>query len=138
MQSTIVFLPRGNLLLVRERYFKGGDTQGDPTALGAYILGVLQLLKFMLEFINLRQINAKEVAFAGNFTAADSLNGIKNCCDELKAIDSKFGHSAKPKKSNLKVKENKLTEPQNLFTNSRINITTDELKKRETRCSYQK
>ena len=32
--------------------------------MGAYALGILSLIKFLLEFINLNEMNAKEVVFA--------------------------------------------------------------------------
>ena len=55
-----------------------GTTLGNPTALGAYVLGILALIKLLLEFINLNQRNVKEVAFADNFSVAGSLNIIKD------------------------------------------------------------
>ena len=33
-----------------------GTTQGDPTTMGTYALGILLLIKFLLEFINLNKI----------------------------------------------------------------------------------
>ena len=55
-----------------------GITIGNPTALGAYVLGILPLIELLLEFINLNQRNVKEVAFADNFSVAGSLNIIKD------------------------------------------------------------
>ena len=44
-----------------------GATQGDATAMRAYELGILPLIKFLLEFINLNNINAKEAVFPDDF-----------------------------------------------------------------------
>ena len=46
--------------------------------LGAYALGILSLIKFLLEFIKLNEINAKEVDFADDFSVAGNLNSIKD------------------------------------------------------------
>ena len=56
-----------------------GTTQGDATAVRAHVLGILQLIKFLLEFINLNDMNAKEVVFSDDFFVAGSLNSIKDC-----------------------------------------------------------
>ena len=51
-------------------------TQGDPTALGAYTSGILASIKFLLEFITLNEMNAKEVAFADDFSVACNFNSF--------------------------------------------------------------
>ena len=38
--------------------------------MGAYALGMLPLLQFLLNFISVNELNAKEVAFADEFTVA--------------------------------------------------------------------
>ena len=96
-----------------------GRTQGEPIAKTAYTLGILPLIKFLLEFINLKNKNAKEVAFAGDFPVTDSLNSIKNYHDNSTAIGPKYGYFPKLTKS-LVVKENNMIEAQNLFANSRV------------------
>ena len=49
--------------------------------MGAYALDILPLIKFLLEFINLHEMNAKEVALADDFSVAGSLNSIKDYWD---------------------------------------------------------
>ena len=55
-----------------------GTTQGESTAMGAYALGILSLIKFLHQFIKLNEINAKEIIFADNFSVAGNLNSIKD------------------------------------------------------------
>ena len=81
-----------------------GTTQGNPTAMGADPLGILPLIKFQLQFINLNDMNAKEVVFSGDFSVAGSLNSIKDYWDKLTAIGPKYGYFPKPTKSYLIVK----------------------------------
>ena len=87
------FIVRGGEIL-----FSEGATQFDPTAVGAYALGILPLIKFPLEFINLNEMNAKEEVFAGDFSVADSLNSIKDYWDKLTAIDLNYGYFRKPRR----------------------------------------
>ena len=85
-----------------------GATQGDPTVMRAYALGILPLIKFLLEFINLNDMNAKEVVFSDDFSVAGSLNSIKDYWDKLTAIGPKYGYFPKPTKSYLTAKEKNL------------------------------
>ena len=102
-----------------------GTTQGDSTVMGGYVLGILALIKFLLEFINLNEMDAKEVTFADKFFVAVNLNSIKDYWDKLTAMGPKYGYFPKPTKSYLIVKEKKLIEAQNLFTDLRGNITAE-------------
>ena len=78
----IIATPKINCYATPSRIFIVGEgeilysertTQGDPTAMRAYTLGTLP---FLLEFINLNNINAKKAVFSDNFFAAGSLNSI--------------------------------------------------------------
>ena len=51
--------------------------------MGAYALGILPLTELLLEFINLNEVNAKEVVFADDFFVAGSLNSIKDYRDQI-------------------------------------------------------
>ena len=72
----------------------------------AYVLGILPLIKLLLEFINLNEMNAKEVAFANNFSVTGSLDIIKDYWDKLTAVGPKYGYFPKPTKPYLLVKKN--------------------------------
>ena len=80
-------------------------TQGDPTAMGAYVFGILPLTKFLLQFINLSEMNIKRAVFADGFSIAGSLNSIKDYRDELTVIGPKYGYFPKPAKFYLIVIE---------------------------------
>ena len=101
-------------------------TQCDPTAMEAYVLGILSLIKFLFQFIKLNEMNVKEAVFAADFSVAGSLNSIKDYLDELTAIGPKYGYFQKAAKSYLIIKEKKLMEVLNLFANSGVNITAEE------------
>ena len=94
-----LFIVGGGQILSSE-----GTNQGHPTVMGAYALSILALIKFLLEFINLNKINAKEVVFADNFSFAGSLNSIKDYWGKLTAIGPKYGYFSNPKKSHQTVK----------------------------------
>ena len=82
-----------------------GTTQGDPTAMRAYALGILPLIKFLLEFINLNDMNTNELVFSDAFSIAGSFNSMKNYWDKLTAIGPEYGYFPKPTKYYVVVKE---------------------------------
>ena len=91
-----------------ELLLKEGTAQGDPTSMGAYAIGILLLLQFLLDFISVNEVNAKEVAFADDFTVAGKLSSIKDYWSQLTSIAPKYGYFLKASKCYLIVKEDQL------------------------------
>ena len=91
------------------------------------------IIKFLLQFIILNEMNSKEVVFADDISAAGSLNSIKNYWHKLTAFGPKRGYFPKTTKSCLIVKENKLMEAQKLLL---IQEWISQLKEKTTPCSY--
>ena len=52
-----------------ELYPKEGTTQGDPTSMGAYALGILLLLRFRLDFISVSLLLPMTLRFLANYQA---------------------------------------------------------------------
>ena len=102
-----------------------GTTQDDPTAMGTYALGILPLIHFLLEFISINHLSAKEVAFADDFTVAGKLTSIRDYWGKLTVLGPKYGYFPKASKSYLIVKEDKLGEARNIFNDSNVNITIE-------------
>ena len=84
---------------------KEGTTQGDPTSMGAYTLGILPVLHSLLDFVFINDLQTKEFAFADDFTVAGKLAVIKNFWDKLAIIGPKYGCFPKSTKSYLTVKK---------------------------------
>ena len=96
--------------------------QHNPTLMGAYALGILSLLQFLLDFISVNELNAKEVALADGFTVAGKLSSIKHYWSQLTSIGPKYGYFPKASKSYLIVREDQLPTATALLDNSSINI----------------
>ena len=108
-----------------ELFSKEGTMQGDPTSIGAYAVRILPLLQFLLDFISVNELNAKEVAFADDFTVAGKLSSIKGYWSQLTSIGPKYGYFPKASKSYLIVKEDQLPSAITLFNNSNVNINVE-------------
>ena len=93
--------------------------------MGAYPLGIFPLLQFVLDFISFKELNAKAVAFAGDFTVASRLSSIKGYWIQLTSIGSKYGYFPKASKSYLTVKGDQLPNGTVLLDNSNINTTVE-------------
>ena len=117
--ARLFIIGRGELLS------KEGTTQGDPTSIGAYALGILPLLQFLLDLIPVNQLNAKEVAFADDLTVADKISSIKDYWSQLTSIGPKYGYFPKASKSYLIVNEYQLPNATTLLDNANVNITVE-------------
>ena len=108
-----------------EIFSEEGTTQDDPTAMGTYALGILPLIHFLLEFISINHLSAKEVAFADDFTVAGKLTSIRDYWGKLTVLCPKYDSFPKPSKFYLIVKEGKLGEVREVFNVSNVNITIE-------------
>ena len=103
---------------------KEGTTQGDPTAMAAYALGITPLLHFFHEFISSKIHITKEVGFADDFTAAGKISEIKEYWDLLQHTGPKYGYFPKASKSHLIVKDQYELKAIETFAGSNVNLTT--------------
>ena len=85
--STQLFIIGGKELRSRE-----GTTQGDPTAMAAYALGVTPLLDYLQSV----KRSVKHVAFADDVTGVGNLEEIKIWWDTLITEGPKCGYYPKP------------------------------------------
>jgi hypothetical protein len=97
-----------------------GTTQGDPTAMATYALGLTP----MLNDLSIIDSRTKHVAFADDLTGAGKLNEIITWWEHLAVEGPKYGYFPKPSKSILIVKEEFKNEAQNIFGHTQIKITT--------------
>ena len=116
---TNLYIIGGSKILSKE-----GTTQGDPTAMAAYAIGVTPLLHFFHNFILSNVHHTKEVAFSDDFTIAGKISEIKEYWEELRKIGPKYGYFPKASKSHLIVKAQYEQEAKDTFNGSNVNITT--------------
>ena len=84
---------------------KERTTQGEPTSMGTYVLGVTPLLHFLHQSILINEHRSKEVAFADDLTVAGKIEEIKQYWELLLQVGPKYDYYPKPSKSHLIVKE---------------------------------
>ena len=78
----------------KELRSREGTTQGDPTAMAAYALGLTPLLDHLQSL----KRSVKHVAFADDLTGAGKLKEIKIWWDTLIIEGPKYGYYPKPSK----------------------------------------
>ena len=115
-----MFIIGGTELLSKE-----GTTQGDPTSMGAYALGVTPLLPFLRDFIINNENSCKEVAFAEDFTVVGKVNEIKEYWEMLRSVGPKYGYFRKASKSHLIVKQQHFANAIDIFSDTEVQLTTE-------------
>ena len=110
-----------------------GTTQGDPTAMPAYALGIAPLLNLLSEPIQtthtmeepLQTNTAREAAYADDLTGAGTIDELKRWWDMVIRYGPYIGYYAKPSKSWLIVKQAHLEYATRIFAGSGLQITTE-------------
>ena len=85
----------------------------------------LKRVQYLLDFISVNELNAKEVEFADDFMVAGNLSSIKDYRSQLTSIGTKYSYFPKASKSYLRVKEDQLPNATALFHNSNVNVTVE-------------
>ncbi|MDA8003174.1 MAG: hypothetical protein MPL62_17965, partial [Alphaproteobacteria bacterium] len=97
-----------------------GTTQGDPLAMAMFATATIPLIHQLKE-----SSSANQVWFADDATAGGKLQSLKQWWDELERRGPDFGYYANAAKSWLIVKEQHMTEANNIFDNTGVQITKD-------------
>ena len=87
-----------------------GMTQGDPLAMAMFAIATIPLIHQLKE-----SSSANQVWFADDATARGKLQSLKQWWDELQRRGPDFGYYANAAKSWLIVKEQHMTEANNIF-----------------------
>lgn len=95
-----------------------GTTHGDPLAMSIYAIAILPLI-FELENLT------KQLWFAADAAAVGRLQGMKHWWDRLIERGPKYGYFMNPSKTWLVVKKSHLESAKAIFSDSRVQITTD-------------
>ena len=78
---------------------KKGTTQGDPTAMVAYTLGVTLLIHFLYKYISMNNNRCKEKPLVDDFTIVGKIEGIRSYWELLQQVVQLYGYFPKPAKS---------------------------------------
>ena len=101
-----------------------GTTQGDPTSMAAYAIGVTPLLRLLYDQTRTQNHTLKEVAFADDFTVAGKISEIKGFWNAIMSSGPKYGYFPKAEKSYLIVKDTHLASANEQFSNTEIRVTS--------------
>ena len=103
-------------------YSEEGCTQGDPSAMQFYALGVKPLINILAENVNTDL--CKQAWYADDSSAVGKLTAVKTWWQKLNSAGPKFGYFPKASKSILILKdESLLSEARDLFAECNIQIT---------------
>ena len=100
-----------------------GTTQGDPTAMPVYALGLAPLLLRLSD--PLSDEKARQAAYADDLTGSGTIEELKKWWDLVIQYGPFIGYTAKPCKSWLIVKEEYLELAQRTFEGTGLQITTE-------------
>ena len=101
-----------------------GTTQGDPTAMYIYALGILPLITLISEPLKLDE-RVRQSAFADDLTGSGTIDQLRRWWDLIIEFGVLIGYTAKPSKSWLIVKEEYVQYAEERFTGTGIQITTE-------------
>ena len=100
-------------------YSEEGTTQGNPLAMPLYALATIPLINCLSS-----DDNVKQVWYADDASAAGRLSSIRSWWDLLQSSGPEFGYHVNARKTWLITKEAHLSEAEELFRDSDVNITS--------------
>ena len=103
----------------KEIYSQEGTTQGDPSSMAIYALGILPLIT------GISTEGVKHVAFADDLSGAGKLDRLRQWWQKVNQIGPYLGYFPNASKSWLILKPGKMNQAQTIFEDSGINITLD-------------
>ena len=98
-----------------------GTTQGDPSAMPSYAVGILPFLS-MIKPVDHPEL-MKHVAYADDLGGGSKLEKLREWWDKTEELGPSYGYYPKPEKSWLIVKETELERAAEIFHGTNINIT---------------
>ena len=102
-----------------------GTTQGDPTAMPTYALGIRPLLICLAEPNTTDKDTARQAAYADDLAGCGTIDQLKRWWDIVVQFGPYLGYHAKPSKSWLIVKAEHKAYAENVFAGTGLQITTD-------------
>ena len=99
-----------------------GTTQGDPSAMPSYAIGILPFLALIKPENEPEKM--KHVAYADDLGGGSKLEKIRSWWQKTVDFGPAIGYYPKPEKSWLIVKPHQLTDAEKMFEGTGVNITT--------------
>ena len=100
-----------------------GTTQGDPSAMPSYAVGIMPFLALIKPEIDPQLM--KQVAYADDLAGGSKLERLREWWDKTVKFGPAFGYYPKASKSWLVVKESEFNRAIEIFDKTNINITTE-------------